>query len=442
MNDHPSLPFNGMDGLPELADEVLSNVRAKGADCFRAQGFPAPGAEAWKYTRLPAINDMGFRMAVATDGTGYIVRTAHLADEQVAARLIFVNGQPRADLSHTGNFPPGVRLEPLSVALKNDPAWLNGHLGASIGDSGDGLVSLNDAALAEGFVLVVDAGVCLEKPVEIIHFAFGTDIALAWFPRNLVVIGENAEATLVVRHLGGMNGRYFTNAVSEFSMADNARLRLYTLDEAGTGITAVTRNFTRLAHSSALQTFSLMSGDGMSRLEQTVHLEGEGAEAIVDGIYLLRGSAHADSTTRVEHRVPNTTCNEVFKGVVDDTARAVFQGKIVVCKGAQHTDGQMLNKTLLLGEKAEIDSKPELEIYADDVKCAHGATSGKIDEGALFYLRSRGIPARLASNLLVRSFLGEVTERISNSIVRDLVAARVEQWLPDASHIDRTEQAA
>lgn len=440
MSQEHTIPFSGLDGLPALGDAALDAVRSAGAERFKLQGLPTHRIEAWKYTRLSRLDDGGFRIAGEADGAGDVTVRGVLADDQVAARFVIVNGQPRDDLSSTDGLPAGVRLTSLSDLAASDPAWLNDHLGAAIDGDGDSLVSLNAAALGRGFALVVDAGVTLDKPIEINAMSSGND-TLAWFPRNLVVLGENADVTVVASHAGAERGASFVNSVTELTLAQNARLRAYSIDETGAAMTSVSRVYARLGRSATLQTFGLMSGAGLNRTEQTVMLEGEGAEAMLDGGYLLRGSAHGDNTTRIEHRVPHTTCNEVFKGVVDDTARAVFQGKIVVCKDAQHADGQMLNKTLLLSNKAEIDTKPELEIYADDVKCAHGATSGKIDDAALFYLRSRGIPERVARNLLVRSFLGEATDRIAHEGVRDAVSERIEQWLPEAS-ADMAEEAA
>ena len=350
----------------------------------------------------------------------------------------FVNGQLAADQSTTAGLPDGARLAKLSEL---EPDWLERHLGTAVEGVSDGLVLLNLARCNGGYALIVERGTVLERPIEIVNIAANGSEALAWFPRNLIVMQENTEATVIVQETGGSTGSVFVNAVNEITLADNAQLRVYVADDSGEGATVISRTYATLGRSASLEHFGLYHGRGLSRYEQTVLLEGEGAEARIDGGYLLRGNAHCDNTTRIEHRVPNTACNEVFKGVVDDTARAVFQGKIVVHRDAQHSDGQMLNKTLLLSDKAEIDTKPELEIYADDVKCAHGATSGKIDETALFYLRSRGIPEREARNLLVRSFLGDVTERISNAAVRNAMVARIENWLPDTSG-SAEEQAA
>lgn len=441
MTAETALPFTELGNLPALADAALEDVRHAGLERFRTRGIPDHRVEQWKYTRLSGLADSALRIATSNDADGTVDVPAALGDTKPAARLVFVNGQPRDDLSETADLPDGVRLVSLDRMARDDAEWLKGHLGNAIDDDVDGLVSLNTAALAQGCVLVVERGVTCAAPIEIVNVAAPGDQGLAWFPRNLVVLEENAEATVIVQQTGGGSGAGFVNAVTETTLGDNARLRVFTVDDSGAGATVVSRSFARLGRGADLQTFGLYHGRGLARYEQTVLLEGEGAEARLDGGYLLRGSAHCDNTTRIEHRVPNTTCNEVFKGVIDDTARAVFQGKIIVRPDAQHADGQMLNKSLLLSNKAEIDTKPELEIYADDVKCAHGATSGQIDEGALFYLRSRGIPEQTARNLLVRSFLGDVTERIGNDAIRAAIVERIERWLPDIG-AETEEQAA
>ncbi|MEQ8665945.1 MAG: Fe-S cluster assembly protein SufD [Rhodospirillales bacterium] len=436
MDAENTLPFS--DGAPTFRDASLAQLQTRAMTRYRSAGLPDHKVEAWKYTRLPSFSDKPYRQTEETDAVGTASFSPLISDDGVAGRLVFVNGRLVTELSVTSGLPEGVRLAPLT---EFDADWLAQHLNADVTGTPDGLLSLNLARCTGGFALVVERGVTLTAPIEVINIAASGDGALVWFPRNLIVLEDNTEATLIVQQTGGDAGSTFVNAVNETTLGDNARLHVYTADDSGVGATIVNRSFARLGRNAGLSTFGLYHGGGLARYEQTVLLEGEGAEARIDGGYLLRGSAHCDNTTRIEHRVPHTTCNEVFKGVVDDTARAVFQGKIVVARDAQHADGQMLNKTLLLSDKAEIDTKPELEIYADDVKCAHGATSGQIDETALFYLRSRGIPERAARNLLVRSFLGDVTERIANAAVRDAMIDRIERWLPDTI-AETAEQAA
>jgi len=426
------LPFAEPAVPDALAGGALAAFRADGLAAYLEAGLPNHRVEAWKWTRLKALEDHVFRATSESDAAVDVPVTGLLEADQRAALLVFVNGRPRIDLSDVSGLPAGVRLTPASA----EGDWVAGHVGKAIDTAGDGLLALNDAAFDDGWMLSVERGAAVEKPIEIVSIGSPTGEAIAWFPRNIVALEENAEAVVLVHHADTAGAPVFVNAVTEATLATNARLKLYAINAEGADTTLVSRLHARLDRTASLETFVLDEGAGLTRNESVVLLEGEGAEARIDGGYLLRGSAHADNTTLIEHRVPNTTCNEVFKGVVDDTARAVFQGKIVVCKDAQHTDGQMLNFFFNDTATTEIYTKPELEIYADDVKCAHGATSGRIDETALFYLRSRGIPEDIARNLLVRSFLGEATERIGNTAIRDLIAARIEAWLPESALIE------
>ena len=258
---------------------------------------------------------------------------------------------------------------------------------------------------------------------------------MAYFPRNLIVLEKGAEATVVKHHVALGVGAYFANAVTEIDIGPGARLHHYEVQAEALEATHLSTVHARIARDATYDSFNLSIGGRLSRNEVSVRLEGEGAHCGLNGAFLMRGSEHCDNTTVIDHLVPHTTCREVFKGVLDDESRAVFQGRIVVHEDAQHTDGHQLCKTLLLSTGAEIDAKPELEIYADDVKCSHGATTGQMDETALFYLRSRGVPEALARNLLVQSFLGEAFEEIQSEEIRQAFTDQAVHWLPAACYL-------
>jgi Fe-S cluster assembly protein SufD len=241
---------------------------------------------------------------------------------------------------------------------------------------------------------------------------------------------EGSQLTLVKTHAGIDVGGYFTNAVTDIHIGDGATLRHYTVQaENRDAIHLVTANVS-VGRDATYEAFSLAIGGRLSRSESTVRLTAEGGHCNLSGAYLMRGREHCDNTTLVEHLSPDATSREVFKGVLDDDSRGVFQGKIIVHKDAQRTDGHQLSKALLLSDRAEMDAKPELEIYADDVKCSHGAATGQLDETSLFYLRSRGIPEALARNLLIQSFMGEALKEISDETVREAMEGRILHWLP------------
>jgi Fe-S cluster assembly protein SufD len=222
--------------------------------------------------------------------------------------------------------------------------------------------------------------------------------------------------------------------VNEVSLGSASRLRVFGVQEDNLEATNVAATYVNVARDARFSNFNLSLGGRMSRHETRVALLGQGADCKLDGAYLMRGREHCDNTLHIDHLVPDTTSDVMFKGVLDDESRAVFQGKIVVHRDAQRTDGQMNNKTMLLSDSAEVNTKPELEIYADDVKCSHGAASGHVDEDALFYMRSRGIPDALARNLLIQSFLGQVLERINVEPIRDALVEKATQWLPAACY--------
>ena len=284
--------------------------------------------------------------------------------------------------------------------------------------------------MRDGYVLHVGKNTAVAAPIEVVFVGGVSDDPIAVFTRNVIAMDEGSEAQLVIHRCSAGDAPSFSNNVTSVSLGQNAKISVTTLQEENDTATTFSSTHVNAVRDSVFQSLALSAGGQLSRTEQHVELNGEGAHCQLDGTYLVRGSSHCDHTTRVDHLVPNTTSNEMFKGVLDDAARAVFQGKIIVHPDAQHTDGRMLNKTMLLSDKAEIDSKPELEIYADDVKCAHGATSGQIDETALFYLQSRGIPEAKARNLLVQSFLGEVIERIDNETLREAITEKIVSWLP------------
>lgn len=437
MSDH-SLPADllqqGTAALPGTALPWLSARRAAAAERFRALGLPHRRLEAWKYTDLPrALRERSYVPAQRLEPASLDAVPA-LTEDEPLARLVFVDGLYRAELSRTAELPDGVRLLSLARALEREPALLEGRLGAlTEGDGGEdpqqSLLALNAALLDDGLVLLVEPGVQVPGRIELVQLGGLSEQPAFHCPRHLVVLGAGAKATLVERVQGlGPTGS-LANAVTEIRLDAGASLVHLRLQEAGSEAIELATTRGSLAAEARYEGFALNLGAALSRHELLFVLEGEAAHVSLNGAYLLRGSQHGDTTTRIEHRVPNTSASETYKGALDDQARAVFQGMILVERGAQKTDGRMLNKTLLLSDKAEIDSKPELEIYADDVQCAHGATAGEIDADALFYLRSRGLDGRQARALLIEAFLAEAIETLSDEGLRAPLLARVRQWL-------------
>ncbi len=416
-------------GLPGHGLSWMDALRKEGIERLRDLGLPTAKVEDWKYTRLRPLEDTRYRPVTEADGTASVDQLPSLL-ESAGARIVFVNGCLRADLSSLDALPEGVVVESLADAMRRDADWVEGYLGRIAEREHHPLMALNTALMNSGAIVHVKKNVRVEAPIEIVFVAGLTDAPVAYHPRNLIVMDEGSDATLIKHHAGAGVGAYFANTVTEIHVGDNARLRDYRIQTENLEATHLASQHVRVGRDGTFETFGLAAGGRLCRTETYVRLEGAGAHAGLNGAYLMKGREHCDNTTLVEHLVPHTTCREVFKGVLDDESRGVFQGKIVVHKDAQKTDGQMLSKTLLLSDKAEMDAKPELEIYADDVKCAHGATTGQLDTTALFYLRSRGIPDALARNLLVQSFVAEALDEISHEAVREALTHMVVHRLP------------
>ena len=433
------------EGLPELpggAYPWINAFRKNGIDQFDSEGFPSTNVEAWKYTRLRPGEYKAFRRATDLDGRANVSQVPSLfSAKEEGHRLVFVNGIVRLDLSRLDGLPDGVKVTAIQEVLNHDPEYIRPYLGC-IGDpEGKPLMSLNTALMNSGAVIRVGRGIHLKDPIQIIFIGGLTDAPISWYPRNLIVLEEGAEATLIHSNAGIGPGAYFTNAVTEVDLNNAATLHHYRINSDNENSTHLGSVHIKIGKDANYEGFGLNIGGRLVRTEIFARLEGQGGHCALNGAYLLKGREHCDNTTVIEHVVPNTTCSEIFKGVLDDASRGVFQGRIVVHKDAQRTNGHQLSNALLLSNKAEMDAKPELEIYADDVKCSHGATTGQLDETALFYLCSRGIPNLMARILLIQSFIAAAFDEIKVEIVREGMLNLASVWLSDQCLPDVEEPA-
>jgi Fe-S cluster assembly protein SufD len=390
--------------------------RAEAADLLRRTGLPGPRTEAWKYTSLRALSDLSFHEALTEAGDNPApVALPHLGALADVPRLVFVGGRFRADLSVT---PPGVTFTRFAEAPQMARA-----------PAGDAVLALNTLLAEDGAVLTVeenrDVGTLL-----LIHV--GSDLPhtpAAFHPHHTVRLGAGAKLTLVEISAG--HGTYLHNPVLEVDLADGAHLahlRLQSESKQAFHLGAVYANIG--AHAS-YDSFSLVIGGKLARSEIHARLIGPHGHAALNAAQILRGRQHADFTTIVSHDAPHCASRQTVKNVLDGHARGVFQGKIEVARAAQKTDGYQMNQALLLSPDAEIDCKPQLEIYADDVKCSHGATVGELDADQLFYLVSRGIPRPEASGMLVRAFLAEALDLVQHEGARALFDDYLQAWWRD-----------
>ena len=337
-----------------------------------------------------------------------------------------------ADLSVTDGLPEGATVASTADLLNGADPLLAEHLGRVTEAVGQPFLGLNTAFMQDGFVLHLRPGIVVEQPIRMVFLTdLEADAVAAANPRNLVVAEDNSQATLVEIHRGNDGTAYFTNAVTEISVAAGARLHHYKLQDEGDAALHLANLQVRLGRDATYDNFILSLGARLARNDIGAVLAATGIDCRLSGAYVARDSQHMDTTSFIDHAEPDCRSREVYAGVLDGRSRGVFQGKIVVRRDAQRTDGHQLNRALLLSKGAEIDSKPELEIYADDVKCSHGATAGEIDADALFYLRTRGIGEDEARALLIEAFLMEALEEISVPAVRDDFAARLKARLDE-----------
>ncbi len=396
----------------------LANFRRAGVEQFSATGLPTTKDERWKYTSLRPLA----RAKYLPVGPKEISAPERMLEG--AAQAVFVNGcfsHEASDLSGLDGFVGSFR----NMAGDN---WIE-ELLTSTPFSSQAMYSLNSAAFVDGLAVKLGNNDQLSRPLELVFVSMPGNSPGMWHPRVAVDLGCNSAATIVERHISIGGGSYFANHATDIRVRDGGRLVHAKVQQEGTDGRHLSMARVRVAENSFYDSFTLTLGGSLSRSETEVRIEGTGAEVRLNGCYIISGRQHADHTSRIDHLAPGTTSRQVFAGAIDGAARGVFQGHIVVDKAAQQTDGHQMNRALLLSDRAEIDSKPILEIYADDVKCSHGATAGDIDEDHLFYLRARGIPAAAARNLVVRGFLADPIENLSNEYVQAALLAALDSHL-------------
>ncbi|HEX5138946.1 MAG TPA: Fe-S cluster assembly protein SufD, partial [Planctomycetota bacterium] len=391
----------------EALDRVggpLQALRRGGWERFAAHGIPTTREEGWRFTDLAPLSKQAF--AHGRPSKNGIAS----AKGGIAPGLVFVDGHYRADLSAP---PKGVEVASLAEAVRKDPGLAEG-LGAA--GEGEPFVALNAAFLEDGAFLRVRKGFRLPVPLHLLFV--GTSKAA--HPRNLYLIEEGAEAVVVETYASAGEAMHLTNAVSDVRVGKGASLAHYRLQLEGASfhLGAVRA---RIARDGRFVSHNVVTGGVLTRNDITGSLEGENGHCTLNGLMLLRGTQHADNYTRLEHRMPHCESHELYKGVLDDRASGVFTGRIHVYPDAQKTDAYQASANLLLTDTATVDSQPQLEIYADDVKCSHGSTVGQLDPEALFYLRSRGLDEVAARHLLVRAFAGDVADRLDIAAVRQRV---------------------
>ena len=419
--------------LPGASNPFVAGLRQEAIKTYASLGLPHRRIEAWKYTDLRARLDEVPPLIAALGASAGEAELEAALGKPIAAfpgyRLVLVEGELRVDLSDMSALrDEGVEVASLAHMLEMPPEWLKATLGKVNPREDDAVLALNTALMTGGVALRLPEGLTLDKPMHLIHLD-GTGEPASTFTRNVIVAEEGASAA-VLESFGslGLKG-LLRNAVTEVVVGDKAAIHHIKLQREAADTIHLNVWLASLRADARYHAFQLSSGAGLARNQIYVGFDGEGSATDVSGATLARGKQHCDTTLIVEHRVPRGESRELFKLVLDDEARGIFQGKIIVSPGAQKTDGKQMAQALLLSETAEFDSKPELEIFADDVVCGHGATSGQIDEDLLFYLESRGLPEPQARALLIQAFVGEAFEVVGNEALREAFAASAADWL-------------
>jgi Fe-S cluster assembly protein SufD len=398
----------------------LLPMRKAGLARFSELGLPTLKDEDWRFTNVAPIAKLPFNPAFEP---GDVVTADQLKDFAFAklpgSRLVFVNGHFAPKLSSVKNLPAGVKAGSLAAALASDTAFLEKHLGHYAQNADNGFTALNQAFFLDGGFVHVPAGTVVEEPIQFVYVSTAKQSGATFHPRNLVMAEANSSVTILESYISLGSKGYFTNAVTELFAGDNARLEFVKFQDESVDAFHIAAFHGEFGRASNVNVHSFALGAKLSRNNIRTKLAGEGLECILNGLYLTRGEQLADHHMIVEHAQPHCASHEYFNGILDDKSRGVFHGRILVRPIAQKTDAKQTNKNLLLSDDACADTKPQLEIYADDVKCTHGATIGQLNAESIFYLRSRGISPETARCMLIHAFAGEIIERIQYEPARE-----------------------
>lgn len=407
----------------------LSERRQQALARFAEEGWPTNKLEAWHHTSLASLEQQSYRYAAPVD----------VAEQVQAVRngdaghwMVFVNGVFDAKASDIGELPKGASLESLAAKLATDADAVQDFYGKA--EDGSSPATLNLALATDGAVLQVNAGVVVEQPVHLVFISTAAEGAS--FPRNLYTVDENASVTVVEHYLSQGDEASFTNAVTRARVGENAKLVHLKLQQENAVSTHIADISVEQQKSSVFESHSMSFGAKLARNNINTIFHGQRCETLFNGLYYVNGRRHVDHNTVINHASPNCNSHEYYRGILADAARGVFSGRIVVGEGADGTDAVQRSDSLLLSKLARTDARPELEIYADDVKCAHGATVGQLDEESLFYLRSRGLSEADARDVLIYAFAAATLERIESEALRTRAAAGISALLPGGSVLE------
>jgi Fe-S cluster assembly protein SufD len=398
----------------------LPRLRQGAQERFDVLGIPRPTDEDWRHTNVQAVAAFAATLSAPSSASQATLDAFPLA-VTLPCRAVLFNGRYDASLSDVTGLPAGMRVTSLAFALRTSPELLEPHLGRAAAFDNAPFVALNTALFSDGVVVTVDADVEATLPLHIVHVATpGKDPATS-HPRTLVVAGSGSRVTVVESFVAFGSGEYLTNAVTEIVAGAAAHVTHVKIQSEGLDGWHVATVAGHQARGATLVSHNVSLGARVARNDIGSRLDGEGAACQLYGFYLVDGRQHVDNHTWLDHAMPHCPSWELYKGLLAGRSRAVFNGRIMVRKDAQKTDAKQSNKNLILGDEAVVSTRPQLEIFANDVKCTHGATIGRLDEESLFYLRTRGIGKDEARNVLIRAFADDVIDKIPVAAVRDVI---------------------
>lgn len=395
-------------------------------------GLPTTDDEEWRFTSVAPLTRTHFRLSKGdAQGVSADQLRPWLLDD-VGCRLVFINGRYAPELSDTARHPAGVQVGSLALAIERESLLVRMHLARHADFHHHAFVALNTAFLDDGAYIHIAGRRVMDAPIQLLFFSTGGQQARVTHPRCLVLADAGSQATIIETHAGIDGGVYLTNCVTEIVADDNAVIDHYRHQHEGDCAYHLGMLKIEQARGSQVRSHTIALGGTLTRNDVEVELDGEGADCTLGGLSVLSGRQHVDNHLRVEHARPSCTSRELYKNVLSDQARAVFTGRIVVRRNAQKTDAKQTNMNLLLSDQARVNSRPQLEILADDVKCTHGATIGQLDRNAIFYLRARGIGQQDARAMLIQAFAGEIINKIRSSALRSAIERQLWVRLPRA----------
>lgn len=418
-------------GLNGQRTSAFHAMRRGAISRFAELGLPTTRQEDWRFTDVSAIAKVPFELP-PEESTGMPTSSdlRPLFFEGMRTQyLVFIDGRFSERLSSAHPLSGGTRSGSLAEFLVSEPESLKGHIGAYADYASSGFTALNMAFLRDGGVIYIPPGRILDTPIHLLFVSTGGRQEFVTHPRNIIIVGDNAEATIVESYIGLSDNVYFTNTVTEIAIGKNAVLEHERIQREGPNAFHVsTQQIQQGAHSTYVSN-AVTFGGRIVRNNINSVLAGEGAECTFNGLYFGTARQHIDNHTVIDHAMPHCPSHELYKGILGGHSRGIFNGKIFVRKDAQKTDAKQTNRNLLLSDSASVDTKPQLEIFANDVKCTHGATIGQLDEESIFYLRSRGIEEKEARDLLTFAFAGEIIERIKIRPLRERLDAIIRDHL-------------